>query len=182
MNRRYTELVAELENGFASGITLVESCVGEATVEVAKEQLLEVANRLRDEFGFELLVDLCGVDYLEFGESEWKTRSATDSGFSRGVERHVIVPDADTQFDEKRFAVVYHLLSIRRNLRLRLRVFCGQANPPRYLRWWRCGAVPIGMNVKLMICLASCFLVIRICGGFLPTTVLSGTHSAKIFR
>ena len=130
MNRRYTELVAELENGFASGITLVESCVGEATVEVAKEQLLEVANRLRDEFGFELLVDLCGVDYLEFGESEWKTRSATDSGFSRGVERHVIVPDADTQFDEKRFAVVYHLLSIRRNLRLRLRVFCGKANPP----------------------------------------------------
>jgi NADH-quinone oxidoreductase subunit C len=130
MNRRYTELVAELENEFASGVTRVESRVGEVTIEVAKDQLLKVATRLRDEFGFEILVDLCGVDYLSFGESEWKTRSATDSGFSRGVQRQVIVPDADTLYDEKRFAVVVHLLSIRRNLRLRLRVFCGESNPP----------------------------------------------------
>jgi len=130
MNKRYTEFVAELQNGFASGVTLVDSCVGEVTVEVAKVQLLDVATRLRDEFGFETMVDLCGVDYLGYGESEWKTRSASDSGFSRGVERHMIVPDADTLYDEKRFAVVYHLLSIRRNLRLRLRVFCGASNPP----------------------------------------------------
>ncbi len=74
---------------------------------------------LRDdpEFSFEILIDVCGVDYLGYGESEWETRGATDSGFSRGVEREVIIPDADTKFDARRFAVVYHLLSIRNNQR-----------------------------------------------------------------
>jgi NADH-quinone oxidoreductase subunit C len=37
---------------------------------------------------------------------------------------------ADTQFEPRRFAVVYHLLSIARNQRLRLRVYTGTANPP----------------------------------------------------
>jgi len=67
---------------------------------------------------------------LTYGESEWQTRTATDSGFSRGVEREVILPDADTQYDPKRFAVVYQLLSVSNNFRLRLRVYAGSDNPP----------------------------------------------------
>ncbi|MBT5890187.1 MAG: NADH-quinone oxidoreductase subunit C [Chromatiales bacterium] len=130
MNKRYTDFVTELQNGYASALTLVGSRVGEVTVEVSKDRITEVATALRDKFGFEILVDLCGVDYLGYGDSEWETHGATDNGFSRGVNRDVIVPDADTLYHEKRFAVVYHLLSISRNLRVRVRVYCGESNPP----------------------------------------------------
>jgi NADH-quinone oxidoreductase subunit C len=130
MNKRYTELVAELNAGYASVLTLVESSVGEVTIEVAKENLVSVAKALRDELGFEMLVDLCGVDYLSYGVAEWETRSATDEGFSRGVNRQVIVADADALYEARRFAVVYHLQSITRNLRLRMKVYCGESNPP----------------------------------------------------
>jgi NADH-quinone oxidoreductase subunit C len=130
MNKRHTELVAELNAGYASVLTLVESSVGEVTIEVAKEDLVSVATALRDELGFEMLMDLCGVDYLGYGVAEWKTRSATDEGFSRGVNRQVIVADADTLYEARRFAVVYHLQSITRNLRLRMKVYCGESNPP----------------------------------------------------
>ena len=41
----------------------------------------------------------------------------------------MILDEADT-FDPERFAVVYHLLSLKNNARLRLRVFTGDANPP----------------------------------------------------
>ena len=130
MNKRYTDFVTELQNGYASALTLVGSRVGEVTVEVSKDRITEVATALRDKFGFEILVDLCGVDYLGYGDSEWETHGATDNGFSRGVNRDIIVPDADTLYHEKRFAVVYHLLSISRNLRVRVRVYCGESNPP----------------------------------------------------
>ena len=49
---------------------------------------------------------------------------------SRGVERETIIPDPTARFDPRRFAVVYHLLSIQHNRRLRLRVFTGSDNPP----------------------------------------------------
>jgi NADH-quinone oxidoreductase subunit C len=76
------------------------------------------------------LLDVCGVDYLTYGDVEWDTESATGSGFSRGVERSPVILDESDTFDPRRFAVVYHLLSLRRNLRLRLRVFTGDSNPP----------------------------------------------------
>ena len=72
--------------------------------------LLEIAKSLRDEgdFQFEMLIDVCGVDYLTYGQSEWQTDDATSSGFSRAAIPKNIVPDADTTFDARRFAVVYH--------------------------------------------------------------------------
>ena len=50
---------------------------------------IEIATTLRNDgdFGFEMLVDVCGVDYLSYGSDEWTTSSATGTGFSRGVER-----------------------------------------------------------------------------------------------
>lgn len=132
MNSRSLQLEAQLTERFAGQLRQVTSEAGDSTWELDKEDLLEVVLALRDEaaFHFEMLMDLCGVDYLSFGESEWQTESATDSGFSRGVSREVIVPDAETQFDPQRFAVVYHLLSVSNNQRIRLRVFAGDQNPP----------------------------------------------------
>jgi NADH-quinone oxidoreductase subunit C len=99
----------------------------ELTYEVPAAQLLEAATVLRDhaDLKFEMCMDVCGVDYLEYGRAEWKTQDATTSGFSRGVSRYV-APDGTSApaVAGRRFAVVYHLLSIALNQRLRLRVFC----------------------------------------------------------
>jgi NADH-quinone oxidoreductase subunit C len=132
MNRRHKALAASLLARFGKTLELIDSNCGQLGYVVGKDALVDVAQALRDEpeFGFDTLIDVCGVDYLTYGESEWQTKSATDSGFSRGVEREVILPDADTAFDPQRFAVVYQLLSVKNNLRLRLRVYTGEGNPP----------------------------------------------------
>jgi NADH-quinone oxidoreductase subunit C len=110
----------------------VESTCGELGYEIARGDLIEVATALRNEadFGFEMLMDVCGVDYLSYGDDEWNTSDATGTGFSRGVEQKPVILDESDEFDERRFAVVYHLLSLRNNFRLRLRVFTGTDNPP----------------------------------------------------
>jgi NADH-quinone oxidoreductase subunit C len=130
MNARHEALAARIGERFGETLVSVASTCGELTFEVAKGDLLDVAQALRDEpgFGFEMLIDICGVDYLGFGRAEWETSEATTTGFSRA--REVIVPSAEDSFDPRRFAVVYHLLSIRGNCRIRLRTFTGPDNPP----------------------------------------------------
>lgn len=96
------------------------------------EQLVDVCTELRDnsEFDFAQLSDLCGMDYSAWGQSDWQTTAATATGFSRSVE-------TDTERDTttpapvaERFAVVYHLLSLQHNWRLRI-YCCPQGEPPR---------------------------------------------------
>ncbi len=117
---------------FGEQLTRVESSCRELTFEVPKASLLDIATALRDEedLAFGQLTDVCGVDYLTYATDEWNTYSATGTGFSRGVEREPVVLDETDAFPERRFAVVYHLLSIPHNVRLRLRVFAGEENPP----------------------------------------------------
>ena len=132
MTDRYERLAARLDERFGEQVTRVASICGELTLEVGKDDLIEVATALRNEadFGFEMLMDVCGVDYLDYGKSEWTTSSATETGFSRGVQRDPLILDEADEFEPRRFAVVYHLLSLQHNLRLRLRVFTGTGNPP----------------------------------------------------
>ena len=132
MTDRHETLAARIEERFGEQATRVASSCGELTIEVDKDDLLTVAVALRNEpeFGFEMLMDVCGVDYLSYGSDEWITDSASGTGYSRGVEREAVILDEADQFDPKRFAVVYHLLSIQNNVRLRLRVFTGVSNPP----------------------------------------------------
>ena len=125
-------MAARIGARFAEKLTRIDSICDELTYELAKDDLIAVATALRDdeEFGFEQLLDVCGVDYLTYGEAEWTTYSATESGFSRGVDREPVILDEADTFDPRRFAVVYHLLSLQNNVRLRLRVFPGEENPP----------------------------------------------------
>jgi NADH-quinone oxidoreductase subunit C len=102
---------------------------GEVTLEIPSEKLYQIALALRDEvnLAFSQLIDLCGVDYLDYGKSEWVTNSSTASGFERGL-----VPlgeDRVSSWNKPRFAVVYHLLSIKYNQRVRLRVFVPEQMP-----------------------------------------------------
>jgi NADH-quinone oxidoreductase subunit C len=115
------------------GERLQTLCVehGEVTVEVASEHWLEIARALRDDdaLRFDTCIDLCGVDYLGFGQDEWATSSASDEGFSRGVDaigpgRFAWDQRPRPAADPRRFAVVLHLLSVELNQRLRVRTFC----------------------------------------------------------
>lgn len=102
---------------------------GELTIEVSADNLLALMGRLKTdaEFSFTQMSDLSGVDYLTYGEADWQTQSATDSGFSRGVAQGSIDTSGD---DERRFAVTYQLLSIEHNHRLRVKVYLA-GDPPR---------------------------------------------------
>lgn len=102
-------------------ITASKISLGELTIEVDKANLIKVAKVLRDhdDFHFEQLIDLCGVDYLTYGQDEWATEEASSSGFERGRESL----EGPASCQKPRFAVVYHLLSVTLNQRIRMRVF-----------------------------------------------------------
>ncbi|CAG9173505.1 NADH-quinone oxidoreductase subunit C [Cupriavidus respiraculi] len=98
-------LKAALEKALGNRVqTLVEN-LGELTLIVKAEDYLDAARILRDEpsLRFELLLDLCGVDYSAYGDGAW---------------------------DGPRFAAVTHLLSITHNWRLRVRVFAPDDDVP----------------------------------------------------
>jgi NADH-quinone oxidoreductase subunit C len=113
---------------FGEDVTRVASTVGEITFEIPAERLLEICTALRDQpdFQFEQLIDICGVDYAGYGDDQWKTVRSKNTGFSRAVNRDAPVVENDS----RRFAVVYHLLSVRHNRRLRLRLFCADPAMP----------------------------------------------------
>jgi NADH-quinone oxidoreductase subunit C len=79
--------------------------LGEVTITVKAADYYGVMQTLRDDksLGFEQLIDLAGVDYLNYGDGAW---------------------------DGLRFAVVVHLLSIQHNWRVRVRAFCADDEMP----------------------------------------------------
>jgi NADH-quinone oxidoreductase subunit C len=115
-------------------VTLLPMHAGQLTCIVPAEHWGEVAKLLRDGEGlqFESCVDVCGMDYLDYGKSEWETTAATASGFSRGVEvmGEEIAATAAASVPGRRFAVVYNLLSVSMNQRLRVRVYCPDDEQP----------------------------------------------------
>ncbi len=132
-----TSLSSELKAKFGKQLTISGSAKKVLTAEVHVDRWLEVARTLRDDpvFSFEQLTDLCGVDYLSYGQSEWETTDATFEGYSRGVEglgpgRFKWKDLPESSDIEQRFAVVIHLISIRHNRRLRLRTFAGDEGFP----------------------------------------------------
>lgn len=99
----------------------------ELTLTLSPKHLRDICFMLReDPFKFDILIDVCGVDYLSYGRTEWETYTTTLTGFSRAVEKK---PEKVLDFKHPRFAALYHLLSIANNQRIRLKVFC-ETDPP----------------------------------------------------
>jgi len=118
------ELLAERWSGDEF---VLQSALGELTLTLPSAELLGICQTLRTDkaLRFEQLIDLCGVDYAAYGRSEWETTDASTTGFGRGVDR-----DVEFETDESmRFAVVYQLLSVQYNRRLRIKVYVGGAQP-----------------------------------------------------
>ncbi|MCU0773906.1 MAG: NADH-quinone oxidoreductase subunit C [Ideonella sp.] len=98
-------LRSALESHFGARLVRSQLDRGELTIVVKAADYLDVATALRDDerFGFEQLVDLCGVDYSGYRDEPW---------------------------EGPRFCVVSHLLSVSHNWRLRLKVFCPDDDLP----------------------------------------------------
>jgi NADH-quinone oxidoreductase subunit C len=134
------ELLSQLQDRFGETLLDAHVAVNEVSLEVAPQDLIATATALRDEnpFRFEQLIDLCGIDYLAYGETEWATDETTSTGYSRGVEalgagRLPMLDDdlsVETPQKDRRFAAVYHLLSVSKNQRLRLKVFAPDEQLP----------------------------------------------------
>src|SRR5688572_5696753 len=123
------KLAERLTPRFGDRIARVAESLGQVTIEVLPDHLLEVARALRDELKFEVLIDVCGVDYLGYGEDEWDTDDVSSEGFSRGVEGtagpgRFAWANRPGGSVPNRFASVVHLLSVANNERLRVRTYC----------------------------------------------------------
>ncbi len=94
LTKNFDKLLLEIELNFK-----------EITIEIDSKNLIQVATLLKseEEFAFDTLIDLCGIDYLDF----------------------------TAQKQLSRFAVVIHLLSTTKNYRLRLKVFCSDDSLPQ---------------------------------------------------
>jgi NADH-quinone oxidoreductase subunit C len=138
MSNPRQQLADALRAAFGERVDSVVVEFNEITVEVAAENLVAIATELRDDsqFQFQQLLDVCGVDYSQFGRDEWLTEDASRSGFSRGV---AAASAGRLQFGDelesltpqgRRFAAVYHLISYAHNRRLRLRVYASDDDFP----------------------------------------------------
>ena len=78
----YTTRQALTEFEIDAGLAL-----GEVTLVVAADSALPVLQRLRDADGlrFDTLIDVCGVDYSQFGQTEWDTDSVADKALAVAV-------------------------------------------------------------------------------------------------
>lgn len=103
---------------------------GELTLTVVAARTHHALQILRDtpSLAFTQLSDLSGVDYLSYGQADWVTQRATASGFSRAVGRGQ-VSAASAVSAGQRFAVVYQLLSVTHNRRVRVKAWLPEEAP-----------------------------------------------------
>ncbi len=105
MSERLIQLQSHVERALGGRVQSITLALNELTVVLRADTYLESALILRDDpaLGFEQLIDLCGIDYQDY---------------------------LDGSYSGSRFAVVTHLLSVKHNLRLRLRVFAPDDSYP----------------------------------------------------
>ena len=139
--KKQSDLANVLSDRLDDKMVAMHTDLDTLTIEVTPSQLLDVAKVLQEDeaLRFDVLVDLCGVDYSDYGVSYWRSTDVTGSGYSRGVqpedEGHRVLP-----WDKPRFAVVYNLLSICHNQRLRMKVYL-DGEPPlvnSVIKIWPC--------------------------------------------
>jgi NADH-quinone oxidoreductase subunit C len=123
MTIKLVALESALRNALGERASITVA-LGEVTLVLKSADYLEAMTLLRADptLHFEQLIDLCGVDYQTYGDGAW---------------------------DGLRFAVVSHLLSVKHNWRLRVRVFAEDDDMPlvasvmqvwRAANWFECEA------------------------------------------
>ena len=115
---RLSELSEYLTGSLSDSLLSSHIRLDELTCEIRGEDIVEVCEKLRDDpkTQFDQLIDLCGMDYSTYGQDE--DAGVKDGGTSEGK------PWAGS-----RYAVVYHLLSLNHNFRIRLRCDLDENQP-----------------------------------------------------
>jgi len=116
----FSKLKESVEQHFNEKIVGLSDALDELTIEVKSDALIDILKELRDDddFQFEQLIDIVGIDYLTYGLDEWSTQKASRQGFERGRQ-----DTPESSWQKPRFAVVYNLLSVTLNHRIRIKVF-----------------------------------------------------------
>jgi NADH-quinone oxidoreductase subunit C len=129
VSERIEALAGKVDAQLKGSVRRLPSRAAELAYQVEAAALLSVCRTLRDtpELKFEMLMDLAGVDYLHYGRDDWETQEATRSGFSRARHAQSAPPAPEAP---GRFAVIYNLLSITHNQRLRLKAVCPDTAEP----------------------------------------------------
>jgi len=115
MSNSLQTVADHLQKDFGESIKEVSVVLGELTIVVSPQDAHRVCQQLRDKdyYACEQLIDICGVDYSLYGKDEVAEESVGQENIPEGG----------------RFAVVYHLLSIKHNRRIRLRTFLDSELP-----------------------------------------------------
>lgn len=131
MKQSILDLQTRVNEVLSDEIIRSDIALDELTIELDSNKAYAGLLKCRDELGFEQLIDLCGIDYLDYGKANWETLKAANTGFNRGVFDFAEdeQPD-DSLLMDRRFAAVYHLLSIEHNVRLRVKVFAPDSQLP----------------------------------------------------
>lgn len=141
MKQSVLDLKSQIDATLGKGLLSSVIDLNELTIELDADNALEGFDKLKKQFDFDQLIDVCGVDYLAFGKANWETLKAPNKGFSRGVFDFA-EDDEDTESDiPRRFAVVYHLLSVEKNLRVRVKVYPKDTKFPivdSVIKIWSC--------------------------------------------
>ena len=105
MTTKLETLASALQQVLGDKIRSITTALGEVTIVVGASDYLSAMQALRDDEAtrFEQLIDLCGLDYQQYGDGRW---------------------------EGARFAVVSHLLSVKHNWRVRVRTFAPDDDMP----------------------------------------------------
>lgn len=128
--------LVEQKLGTLLDVISIEDCV---TIEVHPDNLLDACSKLYNdtELDFKMLIDVCGVDYMDYGITHWRTQETTSSGFSRAVVTDT--EDRISVWEKPRFASVCHLLSLKHNWRIRIKSFLADnLRIPSLMKIWPC--------------------------------------------
>ncbi|KEI34914.1 NADH-ubiquinone oxidoreductase chain C [Francisella sp. W12-1067] len=95
-------------------------CIAYKEINVAikhQKDIYQVLQVLKKEYAFEQLSDITAVDYLTYGQTDWQVgKEVSQTGFSRGRQQEFV----ESGFDN-RFEVIYQLLSMTNNVRVRVK-------------------------------------------------------------
>ena len=128
MNQPLSDFLAQVRETFPEAVGEPVEEFGQASVDVSRHALVEVATMLRDEGPFELLADVTPTDYLGWGNRGVAGYIGTTGGRdlnapgSQGLER---LP----QPKPKRFSMNYHLVAVPGGQRVRVQVWLDEAEP-----------------------------------------------------
>ncbi len=113
--QQHFENIAKILDGFG-----VECYIAQKEINISvrdQRDIHLILSKLKKAYDFEQLTDITAVDYLAYGQSDWQVgKVVSQTGFSRGREQ-----DAKTSHFDNRFEVVYQLMSMANNVRIRVK-------------------------------------------------------------